>query len=122
MHPHTLPLHLLIDVSSPPNDEYPKGMWFKLEVQCKERSARIQEFRGGLEGVETQRSDVVGKKLRRLVDDMVSTAYRMPDEIERIVEVQRGVLTIEFRRQTEMKNMAKMQCSSNVKHARKALS
>lgn len=40
-----------------------------------------------MEGVETLRSEAVGGELRRLVDDMVSIACRMPDEIERIAEV-----------------------------------
>ncbi len=62
-------------------------MWSKLEVLCNRRSSRIQEFREGLERVETLRSAAVGGELRRLVDDMVSIACRMPDEIERIAEV-----------------------------------
>lgn len=40
-----------------------------------------------LENVEVLRSQAVEKELRCLVDDMVSTAYRMPGEIERIAEV-----------------------------------
>lgn len=65
-------------------------MWFKLEVQCKRRSCCIQRFREGLEGVETRRSAAVGEELQRLIDDMVSIARRMPDEIERIAEVSNG--------------------------------
>ena len=68
-------------------------MWSKLEVQCNRRSSRIHEFRDGLERIETLRSAAVGGELRRLVDDLVSIAYRMPDEIERIAEVGREVPT-----------------------------
>lgn len=62
-------------------------MWSKLEAHCNRRSSRIQEFREGLERVENLRSEAVGRELRRLVDDMVSIACRMPNEIERIAEV-----------------------------------
>lgn len=62
-------------------------MWSKLEAQCNRRSSRIQEFREGLERVEILRSEAVGRELRRLVDDMIAIAFRMPDEIERIAEV-----------------------------------
>lgn len=64
-----------------------KEMWSKLEVQCNRRSRRIHEFREGLERIEILRSAAVGGELRRLVDDLVSIACRMPDEIERIAEV-----------------------------------
>lgn len=62
-------------------------MWSELEAHCNRRSSRIQEFREGLEHVENLRSEAVGRELRRLVDDMVSIACRMPNEIERIAEV-----------------------------------
>lgn len=62
-------------------------MWSKLELQCNRRSSRIHEFREGLERIESLRSAAVGGELRRLVDDLVSIACRMPDEIERIAEV-----------------------------------
>ncbi|CAM9400850.1 unnamed protein product [Ectocarpus fasciculatus] len=65
---------------------YVEEMWSKLEAQCNRRSSRIQEFREGLERVEILRSEAVGGELRRLVDDMIAIAYRMPDEIERIAE------------------------------------
>lgn len=68
----------------------PQDAWCKLEVQCQRRSRCIQEFQDGLEGVETLRSEAVGRELRRLVDDMVSIACRLPDEIERIAEVKAG--------------------------------
>ena len=68
-------------------DRHRKEMWSKLEVQCNGRSSRIHEFREGLEHIETLRSAAVGGELRRLVDDLVSIACRMPDEIERIAEV-----------------------------------
>lgn len=62
-------------------------MWHKLEAQCNRRARCIEEYRVELENVEVLRSQAVEKELRRLVDDMVSTAYRMPGEIERIAEV-----------------------------------
>ncbi|CAB1112029.1 unnamed protein product [Ectocarpus sp. CCAP 1310/34] len=65
---------------------YVEEMWSKLEAQCDRRSSRIQEFRKGLERVEILRSEAVGGELRRLVDDMIAIAFRMPDEIERIAE------------------------------------
>lgn len=72
-------------------------MWSKLEAQCNRRSSRIQEFREGLERVEILRSEAVGGELRRLVDDMIAIACRMPDEIERIAEVRTELLTAEQR-------------------------
>ncbi|CBJ30237.1 conserved unknown protein [Ectocarpus siliculosus] len=65
---------------------YVEEIWSKLEAQCNRRSSRIQEFREGLERVEILRSEAVGGELRRLVDDMIAIAFRMPDEIERIAE------------------------------------
>ncbi|CAM9316736.1 unnamed protein product, partial [Laminaria digitata] len=65
---------------------YVEEMWSKLEAQCKHRSHCIEEFRGSLEGIEVLRSGAVGDELRRLVDEMVSIACRMPDEIERLAE------------------------------------
>ncbi|CAN0179979.1 unnamed protein product, partial [Ectocarpus sp. 8 AP-2014] len=65
---------------------YVEEIWSKLEAQCNRRSSRIQEFREGLERVEILRSEAVGGELRRLVDDMITIAFRMPDEIERIAE------------------------------------
>ncbi|CAM9256084.1 unnamed protein product [Ectocarpus sp. 12 AP-2014] len=65
---------------------YVEEMWSKLEAQCNRRSSRIQQFREGLERVEILRSEAVGGELRRLVDDMIAIASRMPDEIERIAE------------------------------------
>eukprot|EP00903_Cladosiphon_okamuranus_P015016 g13894.t1 len=65
---------------------YVEAMWSKLEVQCNRRSTRIHEFQEGLERIETLRSAAVGGELRRLVDDLVAIACRMPDEIERIAE------------------------------------
>ncbi|CAM9313803.1 unnamed protein product, partial [Hapterophycus canaliculatus] len=61
-------------------------IWSELEAQCNRRSSHIQEFREGLERIEALRSEAVGGELRRLVDDMVSIACKMPDEIERIAE------------------------------------
>lgn len=40
-----------------------------------------------MEGIERLRSEAVGGELRRLVDDMVAIACRMPDEVERVAEV-----------------------------------
>lgn len=40
-----------------------------------------------MEAIEILRSEAVGEELRRLVDEMVSIACRMPDEIERLAEV-----------------------------------
>lgn len=64
-----------------------QGMWSRLQVQCFRRSACIKNFRGELEGVERLRSQAVGRELRRLVDDIVAIACRMPDEVERMAEV-----------------------------------
>lgn len=65
-------------------------MWSKLEAQCNRRSRCIEKFREALEAVEVLRSGAVGEELRRLVDDMVSIACKMPHEIERIAEVGRA--------------------------------
>lgn len=65
-------------------------MWSKLEAQCSHRSHCIEEFRASLEAIEILRSEAVGEELRRLVDEMVSIACRMPDEIERLAEVSTG--------------------------------
>lgn len=69
------------------NKNASKDMWHKLEAHCNRRARCIEEFRVELESVEVLRSQAVEKELRRLVDDMLSTAYRMPGEIERIAEV-----------------------------------
>ncbi|CAM9618005.1 unnamed protein product [Scytosiphon promiscuus] len=63
-----------------------EAIWSELETQCNRRSSHVQEFREGLERIEALRSEAVGGELRRLVDDMVSIACKMPDEIERIAE------------------------------------
>ena len=79
-----------------PSNNAPKDMWDKLEAQCNRRVHHRQKFQGELEGVEIFRSKVVGRELRRLIDDMVSIAYRMPGEIERIAEVKNGRKSIRF--------------------------
>ncbi|CAM9524177.1 unnamed protein product, partial [Sphacelaria rigidula] len=65
---------------------YVEEMWSSLHAQCSSRSTCIKVFREGLERIERLRSEEVGRELRRLVDDMVAIAFRMPDEVERIAE------------------------------------
>ncbi|CAM9773169.1 unnamed protein product, partial [Choristocarpus tenellus] len=66
---------------------YLEDMWLKLEGMCSNRSAYVKQFGDRLEGVERQRSEAVGLKLRGLVDEMIAIAFRLPEEVEHVAEV-----------------------------------
>jgi hypothetical protein len=68
--------------------QYVVEMWGKINGLCAKRSAAVEEFKDRLEKIEQERGEIVGGELRKLADTMVATAYKLPEEIERLVEVE----------------------------------
>ena len=68
--------------------QYVVEMWGKINALCAKRSAAVEEFKDRLESIEQERGEIVGGELRKLADTMVATAYKLPEEIERLVEVE----------------------------------
>eukprot|EP00937_MAST-01D_sp_MAST-1D-sp2_P002575 g2575.t1 len=71
-----------------PSHSYVLQQWDKIAEQCTRRTAAIVLFGEDLEGLEQERTRQVGNALRQLADEMVAIAYKLPPEIERLVEVE----------------------------------
>lgn len=59
-----------------------------LKAITTRRSQTIENFKSDLERMECRRADTVGAKIKLLVDDLISIAHKLPDDIEHIVETE----------------------------------
>lgn len=62
----------------------------------------IEQFSSGLEKIEADRAEIISAELKRLVDELVSIAHKLRDDIEHIVEAETYELNVEI-----IKNKAK---------------
>ena len=72
----------------PKSEDDLKDMLKDLKMTVAARLNIIDTFGEDLDGLEVKRADVVGKRLKKLVDELVSIAHQLPDEIEHIAESQ----------------------------------
>ena len=67
---------------------YVEGMWDKINALLSRRTSEVVQFGDNLESFERTRSDTLAAYLRSMVDEMVNTALKLPQEIERVAEVE----------------------------------
>ena len=67
---------------------YVEAMWDKINDLLNKRTTEVMEFGDNLESFEVTRSSTLSKYLRLMVDEMVETALKLPQEIERIAEIE----------------------------------
>ncbi|GMI03755.1 hypothetical protein TrRE_jg12660 [Triparma retinervis] len=67
---------------------YVEGMWDKINALLSRRTSEVVQFADNLESFERTRSDTLSSYLRSMVDEMVNTALKLPQEIERVAEVE----------------------------------
>ena len=68
--------------------EFVTSSWARVEQMCDSRTDSINAFGHNLDQIENQRAQLVGKKLQLLVSEMISAAYKLPNDIERLIETE----------------------------------
>ena len=72
----------------PKSEDDLKDMLKDLKMTVASRLNTINTFGDDLDGLEIKRAEKVGKRLKELVDTLVSIAHQLPDEIEHTAESQ----------------------------------
>ena len=58
----------------------------ELKVKIEKRGNIVEKFAFDLDNTETERAEITGAELKRLVDQLIAIAHQLPDDIEHIVE------------------------------------
>lgn len=58
----------------------------ELKKKLKHRESTLDQFEHNLDNTEVKRADRVSAELKRLVDQLISIAHQLPDDIQRLVE------------------------------------
>eukprot|EP01033_Poteriospumella_lacustris_P001787 gene1787-1294_t len=58
----------------------------ELKKKLKHRESTLDQFERNLDNTEVKRADRVSAELKRLVDQLISIAHQLPDDIQRLVE------------------------------------
>jgi len=67
---------------------YVTSMWERIEAMLKTRTTTVTEFGEHLKSFEITRSETLAQYLRTMVDTMVNIGLLLPQEIERVAEVE----------------------------------
>jgi hypothetical protein len=67
---------------------YVNDMWDKINNKLQSRTSSVASFEQNLSDFETKRSDTLATHLRTMVDSMVKISLKLPQEIERVAEIE----------------------------------